>query len=225
MHSSRATNDNHKSLGQRLRAEMKKRGVSSTDLARMADVKTSFLYDVISGKSANPSSIKLARVAESLGISLTYLAGTSDTPEGGYEFSLSPKIAGYASLQQITVRNGAITSRERTPEPLQFQNEWLKAALGTPASELRLLMVESDNMQPTLLPGDTLIIDTTERHASPPGLFVFFDGVALVVKRAEFLPHSGKIRISCDDQRYAAYESLPEEAAIIGRVVWLSRAC
>src|SRR3954463_9843442 len=63
-------------IGQRLKLEMKRRGITSAELAKRADVKTSFIYDIISGKSANPSTVKLARVAQGLGVSLSSLVGS-----------------------------------------------------------------------------------------------------------------------------------------------------
>ena len=61
---------NRVSLGQCLKREMKKQGIKVPELARAAGVKTSFLYDVLSGKSANPSTITLAKVARHLGVDL-----------------------------------------------------------------------------------------------------------------------------------------------------------
>ena len=72
-------------IGQRLKLEMKKRNISSAQLAKRADVKISFIYDVISGKSANPSTVKLARVAEGLGVSLAELVGSGDATRPGYK--------------------------------------------------------------------------------------------------------------------------------------------
>src|ERR1700690_1755259 len=83
-------------IGQRLKYEMKKRGVTSTELAKRADVKTSFIYDVISGKSANPSTVRLARVAEALGANLADLAGSANNQNhkspGGDDYVVIPRI-------------------------------------------------------------------------------------------------------------------------------------
>lgn len=217
MQSKLATNDNHNGIGQRLRQEMKKRGVSSVELARLADVKTSFLYDVISGKSANPSSIKLARVAESLGVSLTYLAGTSDSPQDGYQFSIAQPPEDYVSIQPVA-------GDGRSAPPCHFSRQWLKQTVGAAASDLRSFTVRGDNMSPTLAVGDMLLVNTSDKHPSPPGMFLVSDGAGMVVKRLELVAAGKKLRVSCDNPHYAAYESLIEETAIIGRVAWLSRA-
>ncbi len=225
MHSERATNDNQRNIGQRLRTEMKKRGLSSVELAKRADVKTSFLYDVISGKSANPSSIKLARVAESLGVSLTYLAGTSDSPVDGYQFSLPSQESGAVIVPRLLLEQGTLAVREDSREPYQFHREWIKKKIGAPASALRLLTMQDDSMHPTLCQGDAILVDTTKRHPSPPGIFLLFDGGSLLVKRLELVPHpnAAKLRVMCDNSHYSTYETTPDATEILGRVVWFSR--
>jgi phage repressor protein C with HTH and peptisase S24 domain len=225
MSSAYGNNGNDSGLGQRLRLEMKKRGFSSVDLARLSDVKTSFLYDVISGKSANPSSIKLARVAGALGVSLTYLAGTSDSPVDGYEFSLPPHLQDYVAVSRMAVEQGKVAALENPTEPCRFHKDWLKKSFGVAPADLRVLVVHGDNMAPTLCHGDTVLVDTTKKHPSPPGIFVLFDGMGLVVKRLEMIAHPDKtkLRVICDNSHYSTYESSLEEAAIIGRVVWFSR--
>jgi phage repressor protein C with HTH and peptisase S24 domain len=222
--------DDNNPIGQRLKLEMRKRGISSVDLASKADVKTSFLYDVISGKSANPSSIKLARVAESLGINLSYLAGTSDSPTDGYQFSLPADHAEYIAVARVSVimNDGTPTmlSKTYTDEPMRFKKDWLQRTCKTSSDSLRLFSVQGDSMTPTLLAGDTLLIDSTLKTPSPPGIFLLFDGLALVVKRLESIPQSTTrmVKVISDNPRYAPYEASIDESNVVGRVVWLSRS-
>lgn len=225
MEAKRLMNDNQNDIGRRLQREMKKRGMSSVELAKRADVKTSFLYDVISGKSANPSSIKLARVAESLGISLTYLAGTSDSPMDGYQFSLPQQSQDYVVIPSLRVEQGRLLTYEDRAATFQFRKDWLDKKLGIAPQDLRMLSVQGDNMQPSLCHGDMLMVDTTQKYPTPPGIFVLFDGMGLVVKRLETAAQSDKpkLRISCDNPQYSAYDSPADEVTIVGRVVWFSR--
>lgn len=224
MQFSTGVNDNYNGLGHRLRSEMKKRGISSVELARRADVKTSFLYDVISGKSANPSSIKLARVAESLGVSLTYLAGTSDSPHEGYHFSFPPQ-QDYLSIPRLFVEDGQVVAHVDPLENFQFRKDWIRKKLGVAPDALRVLTIHGDAMVPSLHHGDVLLLDSAQQHPSPPGIFVLFDGVGLVTKRLELLPHADqpKLRIICDNPHYSTYETNLSDAHIMGRLVWFSR--
>src|SRR5690349_12741265 len=111
-------------IGQRLRLEMKKQGISSAELARRAELKTSFLYDVISGKSANPSTVKLARVADALGISLAYLAGSIATAEDTFVPVAVNESQDYVTVQRLMVDvsagTGTLVSRHHKEERYYF---------------------------------------------------------------------------------------------------------
>jgi phage repressor protein C with HTH and peptisase S24 domain len=106
-----------------------------------------------------------------------------------------------------------------------FRRSWIRQALGTSPSRLRLLQVEGDSMQPTLCDGDTVLVDLSQRVPSPPGIFVLHDGLGLVAKRVEHVPMSepARLRIISDNPRYAPYECLAAEATIVGRIRWFAR--
>ena len=59
----------------RLRESMDARNMNCIQLANAAGVRTSFLYDILSGKSVNPSVVHLSKVATALQVNLSYLAG------------------------------------------------------------------------------------------------------------------------------------------------------
>lgn len=209
---------------------MKKKGVSSAELARRAGLKTSFLYDVISGKSANPSTVKLARVADSLGVSLAYLAGSSVLPT---EEASAPRpleeSKNYVTVQRlmVDVASGSSTllTRFHNEERYYFRRDWIENALGVSPTDLCMLYVRGDSMEPTLCHNDIILVDTTKKLPSPPGVFVLFDGFGLVPKRLEYASsHSQKsVRIISDNPQYSTYEHPVEKTTIIGRVVWFSR--
>lgn len=92
-----------------------------------------------------------------------------------------------------------------------------------PAERVRLIMVVGDSMVPTLHPGQRVMVDTGDRTPSPPGLFVVWDGLGLVIKRLEPVPGSNPqaVRIMSDNSRYTTYERTLDEAFINGRVVGL----
>ena len=202
-------------IGQRLRSEMKTRGVTSTELARRADVKTSFIYDVISGKSANPSTVKLARVAEGLGITLASLVEENKPAR-------ALKHDDYVVISPLALVS---TLSSNHHESLSYLTAWIERQLGVSPNNLRSFTITGDDMEPGLCNGDQLLVDITRKTVSPPGIFVLFDGYGLSVKRIERVMHGhqARLRIVSDNPQYATYESLPEDAEIIGRVVWFSR--
>jgi hypothetical protein len=86
---------------------------------------------------------------------------------------------------------------------------------------VEIIMVIGDSMTPTLHPGQRVAVDTRDRKPSPPGLFVVWDGLGLVVKRVEPVPGSNPVavRIMSDNKLYSSYERTLDEAHINGRVV------
>lgn len=90
-----------------------------------------------------------------------------------------------------------------------------------PTSGIRIISVRGDSMQPTLWPGQRVMVDTNDKVPSPPGVFVVWDGLSLVLKRIELVPGSDpmRVRITSDNNKYTAYERTIEEAHINGRVV------
>jgi transcriptional regulator with XRE-family HTH domain len=90
-----------------------------------------------------------------------------------------------------------------------------------PAAELRIITVMGDSMEPTLQPGQRVLVDTGDRKPSPPGIFVVWDGLGLVIKRVQMLPHSEppRVKISSDNAKYDPYERTLDEAYIQGRVI------
>ena len=215
-------------IGQRLKFEMKKRGINSAELAKRADVKTSFIYDVISGKSANPSTVKLARVVESLGISLSQLV------DNGAEKIAAAKTGNdYVALQRLSVEMSGssvnVISVNTTGEAALFHKGWIAEHLGVSPAALRILTIRGDSMEPNLQHNDLLLVDTTQTSPSSPGIFVLFDGMGLAVKRLEYssqslLNQAVRIKVISDNPHYSVYERSVADISIIGRVVWFSRS-
>ena len=73
--------------------------------------------------------------------------------------------------------------------------------------------------------GDRILVNTNLRVPSPPGLFVFWDGMGLVAKRVEHVPHSDppKVIIKSVNPEYQTYEREAEEVKVVGRVIWAAK--
>ncbi len=204
-----------------LKYAMQQRNLSAIELARIADFKPSFIYDILNGKSSNPSSTKLAKLADILEISLTDLLGlTPTTPASNENYVMISSI-----LVAASAGAGAAVLEEREGEPYYFRRSWVRDRLNATPENLRMIFVQGDSMEPTLCQGDMILVDITQKNPSPPGIFVLFDGLGLVAKRLEFLSHSKppSIRLLSDNPQYLPYERAIAEVNIIGRVVWFAR--
>jgi phage repressor protein C with HTH and peptisase S24 domain len=214
----------HTIISHRLKAEMQKQGINSSELARRSEVLTSFIYDVISGKSANPSTVKLARVARALGIGLNDLVSA---PESNVvTFYPATETQGYATIPPLSAQEGAHYGSLMSSGFFHFQKDWIRTQLHTSAEFLRIMLVSDDTMEPTLRRQDSVLVDISQTTPSPPGMFVVHDGVTAVIKRLEHTEEDGQgvVRVLSDNPRYSSYARSIEEIAILGRVVWFARA-
>lgn len=226
----------HTQIGERLRLLMAERGLSATQLAKNADVKPSFIYDVIHGKSTNPSVVKLAQIATAMGVDIASLLSEKQenniTAHNGRTRKLqldSERNDNYVTISSILVEasmgGGTIVTSEEQGKPYYFRQEWIRDRLGVTPNDLRMIFVRGDSMEPTLCAGDMILIDISKKSPTPPGIFVLFDGLGLVAKRLEFISNTTPpaIRILSDNAQYSAYERTIDELHIIGRVVWFAR--
>lgn len=103
--------------------------------------------------------------------------------------------------------------------------DYLRHELRITPERARIVEVQGDSMEPTLRPGDRVMIDTAQRSPSPGGLFGLWDGFGVVVKRLELIPNSEppSVQLISDNDRHSAYERTADEVNIIGRVVWVAR--
>ncbi|MEW5729988.1 MAG: LexA family transcriptional regulator [Pseudomonadota bacterium] len=121
--------------------------------------------------------------------------------------------------------DGQLVARDGIKAHWDFPAEYLRSEVRAHIGSSRIVEVIGDSMSPTLLSGDRVMVDMRDKVPTPPGIFALWDGMGVVVKRIEHIPHSDppRIRISSDNQYHPPYERTAEEVRIIGRVVWFSR--
>lgn len=208
----------NKPLVARLKTAMLKKGLNPKTLAERSNVGRSFVYDILNGKSANPTSSKLTAIAEQLGVSVQYLLSGvyADANDGKGEIAEVPSLAVEMGMDGKNI----ITTRSE--KFYCFKNSWIKEKLNTTAQNLRVINIAGDSMTPTLQNGDVVLVNTTQTTPNPPGLFVLFDGLGLHAKRLELIGRE-KVRVMSDNPQYLAYEMDVQEINIIGKIVWLGR--
>lgn len=86
---------------------------------------------------------------------------------------------------------------------------------------IKALPVIGDSMEPTLVKGSTVFIDTTHVYPNPEDIYACDFGDGLVIKRLKLVPRSDKIMVISDNSdRYGdADELLREDVTVYGRVV------
>jgi phage repressor protein C with HTH and peptisase S24 domain len=213
------------SVSSRLRQTMSEQRLNCVQLAAAANVKTSFLYDILSGKSANPSAVQLAKVAHALNISLLYLVGT-DKAYAEYP-ALAKDSSDYTKIAHIALdkHDNKIISQIDAEPDFQFCTNWLKNSFGLSAKDAKIFRVTSDEMSPTLVCNDSVLVNVNSKLPTPPGIFLIFDGIGLTTRRIEYIgnPKKNCVRILTDNPRYSPDMRTLDDMLILGRVVWFTR--
>lgn len=226
----------HEALVNNLRSYMHKTGLTSRELARRAQVRPSFIYDILSGKSSNPSSLRLDRVAKTLGVTIgelleeevrAYVEGTGISP--GMIQSLLPIDAtapGKLQLQPFRGSNQPL-SLPSTDPTIYFSSGWLYQHFGVLPEQIVMFEMPDDGMAPTLMKYDSLLIDRSQLAPAPEGLFVLFDGAQLTVRRVAAVGQDKEkgmmVSVSADATDHAPIECRFETLEMLGRVLSIFR--
>jgi len=112
-----------------------------------------------------------------------------------------------------------------TDEMLQFSTAWIQRELNAAPSDLMLILMDDEGMEPTLRPGDTILLDRRATKPDREGIYILrMNGVPLV-KRLQILP-GGIIKAVSDNPAYETFtirlsDINDQDFAILGRVVWV----
>ena len=146
-------------------------------------------------------------------------------PSGAYA---APR--GYSVVPEADVRveagvdawNGVL---RETGEGWLFADSLIRHRLRADPGDLWMIEADGDSMEPMLSSGDHFMIDVSRTVPAPPGIFVIWDGVALVAKRVEHVPHSEPTRLVLKpvNPEYRGHERAAEEVSVVGRAVWVSK--
>ncbi|MCI5049812.1 MAG: helix-turn-helix domain-containing protein [Rickettsiales bacterium] len=212
-------------ISDELKYHMERQRISARELARQSDVKSSFIYDVLSGKSNNPSTVKLAKVARVLGINLSQLVEPNHV-QAVPDISIVSSNA-YDDLFTPTLLNPAQADTDML-EPFAFSQRWLKQLCPQAhnLNQVASLIITGDAMSPSLLAGDYVLVDQSATQPFPPGFFVIKQDSMYDVRRLEYVygTDSKRIRVIADHDHYSQYETRLDTLSIIGRIIWHARS-
>ncbi|MBM9401588.1 transcriptional regulator [Gluconacetobacter azotocaptans] len=225
-------------IAERLLRRMTALNISGAELGRLADTSRQQIHKLTSGENAlgRDWAERLAPYLRADPAWLMMLDGASEPDDES--FTKSPDLPvvtvdanppGYVPVPFISIRagmgGGGYIEEEHLGRPKLFEEDLVKYELRARPSDLRAITVEGQSMEPMLLNGDQVLVDTRKRSVIEPGIFVLFDGEGIVCKWVERAHVDGTptLRIKSENPRFSPYEVLTDQVQIVGRVVWFAR--
>ncbi len=216
-------------LGDRVEERLKKLGLSQAELARRVKVSQPTINALIRGN--NTSSKHLHRIAAELETSPAYLAGETDDnspialPASALEAVTEKYDLAFLPEFEIGYSMGGGTPFEHVEQRgvVPFQRQWLRSIMRGTIDELFVARGEGDSMQPTILDGDVVLIDTAQKDIRQQDrIWAVNYGDLGVIKRVRRLPGGNYVLLS-DNATVPPVKCFDEEMQVIGRVIWIGR--
>ena len=220
-------------LAKGIHARMVAAGLSQKALALKAGLGETFVREIFRGRSKNPGGSGLQKIAEVLECAvedLSIVPLTQLPPR-----SARTKIPVTISIPELDVRamggagaddaaldgNGAHPVLAHWSIPVDF----LRSYAPSPEA-VRIIRVVGDSMEPAYPAGDRVLVDTSHQTPSPPGVYVVWDGIGLMLKHVQIL--AGRTppvaQLSSSNPAYETYEvplaDLKIQGRVMGKWVW-----
>lgn len=99
--------------------------------------------------------------------------------------------------------------------------EYIRTELSAREADLDIITVQGDSMQPTILPGDKVMINRAQ-GLSGDGIYAVHDGTGPSVKRLQVMIGTDpiRIRVLSDNPNHERYDVAATDLHVIGRVIW-----
>ncbi len=186
------------------------------------------------GKTTRITAEALAALSK-MGVDLVDLVGGKRPADGSSPVPVSPtdlppdKVNEYVLVPRYDVTasagHGALVMDEHIIDWLAFKRSWIIGEMSLDPGKLSLITVHGDSMEPTLLSGDLVLVDTASRQVRGGGLYVVRMGEDLMAKRVVRLGPD-EVRIVSDNKEWypPITAKISDGVDIIGEIVWFCRA-
>lgn len=148
------------------------------------------------------------------------LPGPSPTTQDMNGFILIPRYNVEASAG-----GGSVVAEERIIDRMAFREDWVRVTLGLSPKDLVLISATGDSMEPTLHPGDLLLLDRSIERIKDNAIYAIQVNGTLLIKRVQRRT-DGSVIIKSDNAAYETEvltDSKAEDLRIVGRLVWAGR--
>lgn len=118
---------------------------------------------------------------------------------------------------------GALVDYEQQTHSLAFPPDYLRKLTSSSPSNLAIISVKGESMEPTLLDDDIVLVDMSKTHMGFEGLFVIRHNETLLVKRAGMSAKNGHVTLLSDNKAYPPVEASLADLSVVGKVLWYGR--
>jgi phage repressor protein C with HTH and peptisase S24 domain len=216
--------------GKRLKAAREKLFANAAAFAKVLKIKPVTYRAYEAGQN---SYAKLAhQFAERLDVDAKWLL----TGEGSDSVALSQALSeselkakdlGLALVPQLelgySMGGGSVFSEYRNTGFVPFQRDWLRNLMRGSVADLFVARGEGDSMQPTLMDGDIVLIDTSQKDVRQQDrIWALSYGELGMIKRVRRLP-GGTYKLMSDNPAISDIDAADGELHVVGRVIWIGR--
>lgn len=208
------------SVGQRIKAARKERGLSQADLGKIVGVGQPTISDMEKGELNNWPKHSAA-IIRALNKPRSFFE--PDGPEVEADLPPSSPTIAYVEIEVLPTfaGMGGGGTGDGDSRVAMLPRQLVEDELRAKPTDMLMIDVRGNSMEPDFFHGDQILVDKRDRNPIQPGPFALWDGDGYVVKNVE--RQSGRYRIFSSNGRYSERVADPEEVQIMGRPVWYAR--
>lgn len=210
----------------RLKEAMAEAGLDQPALAKVAGCTQGAISQILLGHTHR--SKYLPDIARALGVSIDWLRGDSEDRDPSKPTVRD--VAEHFDLAMVrelqlgySMGGGSVFESYEQTGLVPFQRGWLRSLMRGSVDDLFVARGEGDSMQPTLLDGDIVLIDTAQKDIRQQDrIWALAYGELGMIKRVRRLP-GGRYLVMSDNPAVQPFDVVDEEMHVVGRVIWIGR--
>jgi transcriptional regulator with XRE-family HTH domain len=197
-----ADSTHHNIMVQKIKKRMDEMGINARQLAAKAQVGKSFVYDILNGKSKNPTSSKLNSISRELGISISYLINNA---------SNSINYDHYVPIYSLEDAQNA---------NVLLSKSFCAERLSNSKNDLYTHRMYDDSMSPTIQNNEFVVIKRCQSSDEiQSGIYLIKDKFGGIIRRLERIIGTDMVKIVPDNAKYSTYNKNLDEINVVGKVV------
>lgn len=216
-----------------LRELMQAKRINQRELSEATGIPQSTISRILNRKILEPTEPQIKPLADFFGITPGQLRGYDPLPAEAFSVKISNDIdvekPKYDAVLMLSVNGscglGSMVDHEEVDTSLMFPRELLKKNSAI-AENCRVITAVGDSMSPTILHGDSVLVDLSSTEPMDGNMYAFRrPDQAVSIKRLT-QSISGGWTLSSDNPDKRMYKDEPcssaslHELPIIGRVIW-----